>query len=87
LVLQADAQAEAARLFGVYGSQRNIWRIKVPMSDDPDDDPGIGEVVELTSRSGRMGMGHEVGLGKLFRVLGRIDDFDDVPTLELTVWG
>lgn len=87
LLLQADAQAEAARLFTFYGSRRDIWRIKVPMSDDPQDDPGIGEVVELTSRGGRMGLGREAGFGELYRVLGRVDDFDDVPTLELTLWG
>jgi len=87
LLTQAAAAAEAARLLAIYKRPRDIWRIKVPMSDDPADDPGIGEVVELTSRSGRMMLGTEAGFGKLFRALGRIDDFDDVAILTLTLWG
>lgn len=87
LIAQADAQAEAARLFDLYGAARDIWRITVPMSDTPEADPGIGEVVELTSRAGRMGLGSEIGEGDLFRVLGRVDDYDEVPTLVLTLWG
>ena len=55
------------------------------MSDDPQDDPGVGEMVELTSRTGRMGLGTEPGLGEIFRVIGRADDFDEVPTLTLTL--
>ena len=87
LMSQAAAQAEAARLFDLYSVQRDIWRIKVPMSADPADDPGIGEVVELTSRNGRMGTGRRLATGDLFRVLGRVDDFDDVPMLELMLLG
>lgn len=87
LLTQAAATAEATRLLNIYSGQRDIWRIKVPMSDLPDDDPGIGEVVELTSRSGRMGLGTEPGSGRIYRVLGRIDDFDDVSTLTLTLYG
>lgn len=87
LLTQAAAAAEAARLFDLYSVQRDIWKITVPMSDDPEDDPGIGELVELTSRAGRMGFGREIGSGELFRVLGRVDDFDDVPTLGLTLYG
>lgn len=86
LVLQADAQAEAARLLALYSEKRDIWRIQVPMSVDPDDDPGIGEVAELTSRGGRMGFGLEPGAGLTHRVIGRIDDFDAVPLLTLTLW-
>ena len=87
LVTQAAAQAEAARLFALYSARRDIWKMTVPMADDPQDDPGIGEVIELTSRSERMGLGRELGEGELYRVLGRVDDFDDVPRLVLTVWG
>ncbi len=87
LLTQAAAQAEAARLFALYSVQRDIWKLTVPMSDDPQDDPGIGEIVELTSRAGRMGLGREIGSGDLFRVLGRVDDFDSVPTLALTLYG
>jgi hypothetical protein len=87
LLTQAAAAAEAARLFDLYSVQRDIWKITVPMSDDPEDDPGIGELVELTSRAGRMGFGREIGSGELFRVLGRVDDFDEVPTLGLTLYG
>jgi hypothetical protein len=87
LISQAAAQAEAARLFALHSVQRDIWRITAPMSDDPIDDPGIGECVELTSRNGRMGLGMEIGTGKIYRVLGRVDDFDSVPTLELVLFG
>jgi hypothetical protein len=87
LLTQAAAAAEAARLLNIYHQPHDIWRIKVPMSDASSADPGIGEVIEMTSRSGRMGLGREAGSGRLFRVLGRVDDFDDVPTLTLTVWG
>jgi hypothetical protein len=86
LLTQVAAQAEATRLFNIYRQPRDIWRIRVPMSDSLEDDPGVGEVVELTSRSGRMGLGTEPGAGELYRVLGRIDDFDDVPTLTLTLF-
>lgn len=86
LVSQADAQAEANRLLALHSTKRDIWRITVPMSDDPADDPGIGEVAELTSRYGRMGFGLEPGQGLTHRVIGRIDDFDDVPFLVLTLW-
>jgi len=34
-----------------------------------------------------MMLGTEAGFGKLFRALGRIDDFDDVAILTLTLWG
>ena len=34
-----------------------------------------------------MGLGREIGSGDLFRVLGRVDDFDDVPMLELMLLG
>lgn len=85
LLTQATAQAECTRLFNIHSQQRDIWRIKVPMSDDPVDDPGVGEVIELTSRSGRMGLGTEPGFGDVFRVLGRVDDFDEVPSITLTV--
>ena len=87
LTTQAAALAEAARLLGMHGVKRDIWRIVVPMSDDPQDDPGVGEVVELTSRGGRMGLGPEPGLGETYTCLGRVDDFDDVPLLTLTLWG
>jgi hypothetical protein len=87
LLTQAAAQAEANRLLTIYSGQRDIWRITVPMSEDTADDPGVGEVVELRSRSGRMGLGAEVGNGEIYRVLGRIDDFDDVATLTLTLYG
>lgn len=86
LVLQADAQAEASRLLALYSVQRDIWRITVPMSLDPEADPGIGEIAELTSRYGRMGFGLEEGAGQVHRVIGRVDDFDDVPSLILTLW-
>jgi hypothetical protein len=87
LLTQAAAQAECTRLFNIYSQQRDIWRIKVPMADDPLDDPGIGEIVELTSRTNRMGLGTEPGFGEIFRVIGRTDDFDEVPTLTLTLYG
>ena len=87
LISQADAAAEADRLLALHGVKRDIWRLVVPMSDDPQDDPGVGEVVELTSRGGRMGLGPEPGLGESFMCLGRIDDFDDVPLLTLTLYG
>jgi hypothetical protein len=87
LLTQAAAQAECTRLFNIYSQQRDIWRIKVPMSDDPADDPGIGEIVELTSRTGRMGLGTEPGFGEIYRIIGRTDDFDEVPTLTLTLYG
>lgn len=87
LISQTDAQAEATRLLAIYGALRDIWRMTVPMSEDPADDPGIGEIVELTSRGGRMGLGPEPGFGQVFRCIGRIDDFDAVPLLTLTLWG
>lgn len=87
LVSQVDAQAEANRLLDLYGTARDIWRITVPMSDIFADDPGVGEVVELTSRGGRMGLGPESGEGQLFRCIGRADDFDAVPLLTLTLYG
>lgn len=87
LLAQADAQAEAARLLAIHGVGRDIWRMTVPMSGDPEDDPGVGEVVELTSRGGRMGLGAEPGFGEIFRCIGRADDFDQVPLLTLTLWG
>jgi Concanavalin A-like lectin/glucanases superfamily len=87
LISQAAAAAEAERLLALHGVKRDIWRIVVPMSVNPQDDPGVGEAVELTSRSGRMGLGREIGESQTFRVLGRVDDFDEVPVLTLTVWG
>lgn len=87
LTTQAAAQAEANRLLAIYSAQRDIWRITVPMSDDPNDDPGIGEVVELTSHAGRMGLGTSPGQGTHYRAIGRVDDFDAVPMLTLTIMG
>jgi len=86
LTLAADATAEANRLLTMYSTARDIWRMVVPMSDDPNVDPGIGEVVELTSINERMGLGPSVGTGKTYRCIGRSDDFDDVPLLTLTLW-
>lgn len=87
LTTQSSALAEATRLLSIYSAQRDIWRMTVPMSDDPNDDPGIGEVVELTSHAGRMGLGTSPGSGTLYRVIGRVDDFDAVPLLTLTLMG
>lgn len=87
LTTQSAALAEATRLLSIYSAQRDIWRMTVPMSDDPNDDPGIGEVVELTSHAGRMGLGTSPGSGTLYRVIGRVDDFDAVPLLTLTLMG
>ena len=55
-----DAQVEAARLLAIYGTRRDIWRIKVDMTaldyrfDDDGGDPftmaiGLGSVVRLSA--------------------------------------
>lgn len=87
MINPADFATEAARLLALYKVRRDMYRITVPMSANHADDPGIGEVIELTSRMGRMGLGTETGLGKLFRVIGRVDDFAELPTLILEALG
>lgn len=87
LVNQADALAEAARLLSLYSVRRDIYKMAVPMSDDPDDDPDLGDTVELISSDGRMGLGTIAGSGNNYVVIGRDDDFSDNPTITLTLWG
>lgn len=87
MVNPADLATEAARVLALYKVKRDMYRIRVPMSDTIVVDPGVGEVIELTSRNGRMGLGAEPGSGKLHRVVGKVDDFADLPTLTLEAWG
>ncbi len=87
MVTQAAAEAEAARLLALYSVRRDCYRIRVPMSDDPADDPDIGDTVELISRDARLGLGTDPGDGKNFVCIGRTDDFEDFPTITLILWG
>lgn len=85
LINQTDAQAEAARLLALYSVRRDHYQMTVWMDDATA--CVIGSVVELVSRDGRMMLGTEAGAGKLFRVIGRRDDYDDVPRVTLDLWG
>ena len=81
LATQVAAQAEANRLRALYSVPREIYRMVLPLADAAACE--LGSVVELTSRGGRMGLAD----GKLFRVLGRIDDYGDLPTVTIDCWG
>lgn len=77
LASQADAQAEAARRLALYGTRRDLLSFPV------DYDRGgyeIGDVVTVQLQ--RFGFGG----GKLFRVVGREDDFTK-RQIVLTLWG
>lgn len=87
LVNLADATAQAARLLAIHKVRRDIYRLTVEMSEDPANDPELGEVVELVSKELRMGLGAESGQGKLFMTIARNDQFVDFPSLQLTLWG
>lgn len=87
LVNLADATAAAARLLAIHKVRRDIYRLTVPMSEDPAEDPELGEVVELISKGERMGLGTEAGTGKLFTTIARQDQFIDNPNLVITLWG
>ncbi len=82
-----DAQDEADRLLALYSVRRDIYKMKRPMANDPADDPEIGDVVELISSDGRMGLGTVAGSGKRFLVIGIDDDFSDTPSRTMTIWG
>lgn len=76
LVSQAAAQAEAARRLGLYGVRRDRWAFPVPIERAAP----IGAVVRLQMRR----FGYDGG--RLFRVIGRTDDFSE-RTATLTLWG
>lgn len=76
LTSQAAAQAEAARRLSLYGVRRDRWAFPVPI----DRAAPIGSVVGVKMRR----FGYDGG--KLFRVIGRTDDFNR-RTATLTLWG
>lgn len=76
LTSQAAAQAEATRRLGLYGVRRDRWAFPVPV----DRAAPIGSVVSLKMRR----FGYDGG--RLFRVIGRTDDFN-TRTATLALWG
>lgn len=72
-------------MLALYSVRRDHYQMTVWMDDATA--CVIGSVVELVSRDGRMMLGTEAGAGKLFRVIGRRDDYDDVPRVTLDLWG
>lgn len=76
LTSDTAAAAEAVRRLGLYGVRRNRWAFPVPIDRAVE----IGSVVKVQMRR----FGYDGG--KLFRVIGRTDDFSErVATLAL--WG
>jgi hypothetical protein len=77
LANQADAQAEAARRLALYGTRRDLLTFPVAAERG---DYELGEVVAVQMQ--RFGYGG----AKLFRVVGREDDFSK-RLIVLTLWG
>lgn len=79
------AYAEASRLLALHSERNEIIRMRLDYSDAEDCE--IDSIVELRSRTGRLGLGSGIGDGRLYRVIGRTDYFDAGPTIELELWG
>lgn len=85
LLSQAAAEAEAARLLAIHSVRNEIIRMKLDYDYASICD--VASIVELRSRHGRFGLGSEIGAGRKYRVLGRVDNFDSSPTITLDLWG
>lgn len=85
LLSQTAAATEAARLLAIHSVRNEIIRMKLDYDDASGCD--LASVVELRSRHGRFGLGADIGAGRKYRVLGRVDNLDDKPTIELDLWG
>lgn len=85
LVRAADAAAEASRLLTLHSVRNEIVRMKLDYDDAKSCE--IGAVTELRSRQGRLGLGARIGEGRLYRTIGRRDNFDAGPSIELELWG
>lgn len=87
---QADAVAEAARLLAIYGKRRDIWRIRVDITnldyrtDRTGGDPfamaiGLGSVVSLSAS-------RFLTPPKTFLVIGRVEDTVN-NAIQFDLWG
>lgn len=85
LVSAAGAAAEASRLLSLHSVRNEIVHMKVNYDDAQACE--IGTVIELRSRQGRLGLGSGVGEGRLYRTIGRRDNFDAGPSIDLELWG